>query len=72
MDKMKRIIVLVLGCIAALTMFAQVTIDARDLKLYEETAGFPIYILRMEANSSPDSLSESCRVGSGSSRRFSV
>lgn len=29
----------------------QVTIDARDLKLYENMAGFPFYILRMEASS---------------------
>jgi len=37
---------------AAAGSMAQVTIDARDLKLYEETAGFPLYVLRMEASSS--------------------
>ena len=49
---MKRILVFLVGCIAAFSVSAQVTIDARDLKLYEEMAGFPFYILRMEASSS--------------------
>lgn len=40
--------VLCLLCSASLSA-ASVTIDARDLKLYEEMAGFPLYILQMEA-----------------------
>ena len=49
---MKRIILFLIGCMAAINAVAQVTIDARDLKLNESMAGFPFYILRMEASSS--------------------
>ena len=49
---MKRIILFLIGCMAAINAAAQVTIDARDLKLNESMAGFPFYILRMEASSS--------------------
>lgn len=34
-----------------MNMVAEVTIDATNLKLNEEMAGFPFYILRMEASS---------------------
>ncbi len=51
---MKRYLSLIIICFAALHMLAaeQVTIDARDLKLYEGYAGFPLYILQMEASGS--------------------
>lgn len=51
---MKRIFSILTCLVAAFTLIqaAQVTIDARDLKLYEQTAGFPLYILRMDASSS--------------------
>ena len=49
---MKRILMFFIGCMAAISAMSQVTIDARDLKLYESMAGFPFYILRMEASSS--------------------
>lgn len=41
---------------------AQVTIDARDLKLYEGMAGYPLYILRMEASSSTAAIRIELRV----------
>ena len=49
---MKRILMFFIGCMVAISAMSQVTIDARDLKLYESMAGFPFYILRMEASSS--------------------
>ena len=49
---MKRILIFLIGCMVAISAMSQVTIDARDLKLYESMAGFPFYILRMEASSS--------------------
>lgn len=49
---MRRVFLFFIGCIATLSAVAQVTIDARDLKLNESMAGFPFYILRMEASSS--------------------
>lgn len=46
-----RLLLLVAGLLMAISAAAQVTIDAKDLKLYEQMAGFPFYILRMEASS---------------------
>ena len=51
---MKKLIILALAAIGFATMSisaATVTIDATNLKLNEEMAGFPLYILRMEASS---------------------
>lgn len=43
---------LIIGCMAAMNVAAtEVTIDATNLKLNEEMAGFPLYILRLEASS---------------------
>ena len=48
---MKKILLLVF-CFAAMSMSAaDVTIDATNLKLNESLAGFPLYILQMEASS---------------------
>jgi len=45
-------LLLFIGCFLATGMAAaEVTIDATNLKLNEEMAGFPLYILRMEASS---------------------
>lgn len=47
---MKKILSLIVGIVLTVSATAAtVTIDARDLKLYEEYAGFPSYILDMEA-----------------------
>lgn len=48
---MKKLL-LFIGCFWAMSLSATtVTIDATNLKLNEEVAGFPLYILRMEASS---------------------
>ena len=52
MNMAKRLFLFWMACAATIGCGAQVTIDARDLKLYEEMAGFPFYILRMEASAS--------------------
>lgn len=49
---MQRLSGLIVACFAVLGMSAaEVTIDATNLQLTEEMAGFPLYILRMEASS---------------------
>ena len=48
---MKKLIILALVFMAMHMSAATVTIDATNLKLNEEMAGFPFYILRMEASS---------------------
>jgi len=48
---MRKLIILALTFAAMHMSAATVTIDATNLKLNEEMAGFPFYILRMEASS---------------------
>lgn len=49
---MKKLLFLI-SCFVTMSMSAvEVTIDATNLKLNEEMAGFPFYVLRMEASSS--------------------
>ena len=59
---MKRLLTFLLGCLTTLSVLADVTIDARDLKLYEETAGYPLYILQMEASGSAAQIRIQVRV----------
>ena len=59
---MKKLLLLI-ACFATMGMSAAtVTIDATNLKLNEELAGFPVYLLRMEASSNTAAIRIQIRV----------
>ena len=59
---MKKIFLLALTFVAVSLSAASVAIDATNLKLHEEMAGFPLYILRMEASSNTAAIRIELRV----------
>lgn len=59
---MKKIFLLALTFVAVSLSAASVAIDATNLKLHEEMAGFPLYILRMEASSNTAAIRIEIRV----------
>ncbi len=59
---MKNIFLLALTFVAVSMSAASVTIDATNLKLHEEMAGYPLYILRMEASGNTAAIRIEIRV----------
>lgn len=59
---MRKLFLSVFAFVAMSLSAASVAIDATNLKLYEEMAGFPLYILRMEASSNTAAIRIELRV----------